>query len=416
MTINIRHRSRGSFISSSRATLWSAPGPGVCNTVEIPYTTIPGCLVGTIEIMDDVVTPNFKARQAKGEMLFNPMRHQRLTSSLDLAGDGPAWRQLSPSCNPTGLPGDEVYGTGRWEGPMLANLLTGGNQPLPAPSGIISDDDIRRLEIEISTAVIAARGMSSQNLWEDAVEFKKTVALFSGPIRYLHSFFRKNGKAMALMGPAEAWLAYRYGVRPFVEDVSTVINGLDMPVGIRRDTTRKSETIREQSVSTVSVGDSAAGHLVSCLTTDNVTVRGMSIDEHASKLRDNIGFSTKGLLTVPWDLIPFSFVLDWFVSVGDYLKAFAPTPGYKTIGGCVTTTREISSLWTPFKTELTPALAGNILTAPLTGACSATNWVKLRAPLSAPGIVFRSNFRFSSLTRVADSIALLSQVARRFFS
>lgn len=418
MSETFRHRSRGTLSAAPNSKIiakddGSASSP--CSSgIQYVYSSSPSCKVGTLEEMDDVVVANFRKRQKAGEFVFNPLSHRKVTSSVDQVGSGPAFRHFVPTCNPTGLPGGEFFETYSYEGPWLAHFLTGGtNVPLPVPQGIIDARDIRRLEKEISTSVLAARGQSSQNLWEDVAQYKQTVRLFSGPIRYLWNFFRKNGASMSLMGPASAWLAYRYGVRPFVEDVTTIVSGLDLPVGIRRDTTRKSQEIRELSMTSASVGDSASSTDVNIMLTDTVTCRGMSVDEHMARLHDNIGFSAKGLITVPWDLIPWSFVLDWFVNVGDYLKAFSPAPGYKQIGGCITTERVISALYTPTNTVCTAP--GYTLLRPLTGACSSTVWTKLRQPLSAPEILIKSDFRFSSLIRVADSIALLSQVASKYF-
>jgi len=399
-----------SIFGKDDGTVGSPCGSGVTYT----YATHPSVKVGTLEEMDDVVTQGFYARQKKGDLIFSPMQHRKITSSVDQVGSGPTVRQTTPTCNPTGQPGGEVYLQYSAEGPYLAYLLTGGaNVPLPTPQGIIDNGDIARLEKEVSTSVLAARGQSSQNLWESAAEIKKTIALFSGPIRYLFSYFRKNRAAMTLMGPASAWLAYRYGVLPFIADVTAIVNGLDMPVGIRRDSTRKSLKLQEISVTSVSVGDSSTRTDVNVMLTDHVTVRGLAIDEHMSNLRDNIGFSAKGLLTVPWELIPFSFVLDWFVNVGDYLKAYSPAPGYKNIGGCLTTERIISALYTPTNTVC--YYPGLSLVRALSGTCSSTLWTKSRQPLTSPEILVKSDFRFSSLIRVADSLALLSQVASKYF-
>ena len=40
--------------------------------------------------------------------------------------------------------------------------------------------------------------------------------------------------------------------------------------------------------------------------------------------------------TLAWELMPWSFVADWFVPVGNYLQAYNATIGYRFIGGCAT--------------------------------------------------------------------------------
>lgn len=38
-----------------------------------------------------------------------------------------------------------------------------------------------------------------------------------------------------------------------------------------------------------------------------------------------------------WDLTPYSFILDWFINMGDIISAHAPVPGVKALASWVTT-------------------------------------------------------------------------------
>lgn len=390
-------------------------GASLCGSNSlVQILSVVPCKVGVLETMTDEATPHFRERQKRGELIFNPLAHEKRISSVDDAGQGYVRKQSpTPNCTISGISYfQEVF----YEGAQLAYFVNQSvaNQPIAVESGIISDKDVNSLITEISTKVMAARGQSSQNLWESTFEYKQTLALFHGPLKYLFRFFRKNGEKMRKMGPAEAWLAYRYGVKPFVEDMNAIVNGLKLPIGVRRETTREHGEISERSVTNALGGDNVAQVTINKLKTDLVSVRAMSIDEHVANLRDNIGFSSKGLITVPWDLIPFSFVLDWFVSLGDFLKAYAPTPGYKTIGACLTVERTIGCLYTA--TNSVCIFPNLILTRPVSGACSSTLWTKRRQPLASPGVVIRSDFRYASLIRVADTVALLSVIAASYFS
>jgi hypothetical protein len=413
----MRRRSKGQLLpAGNMVELAKNNGASPCgsNSWAVTPNLYGTCLIGVQKTMDDVVTPHFRQRQAKGEMIFNPMRMSVYTSSIDDPGSGPSHRAFpTPTCI---IDGQSFFGEIDYASGMLAHVLGGdGTLPIPIGSGIISNNDIENLITEVSTAVIAARGQSSSGLWESVAEFRQTKALFSGPIKYLFNFFRKNGKNMRRMTPAEAWLTYRYGIMPFVHDVTTIVNGLKLPIGVRRDTSRDQRSIRDLGSSMVDAFFTNKYYFqLSCVTQDEIVVRGMSVDEHVANFRDNLGFSTKGLLTVPWDLIPFSFVLDWFVNLGDFLKAYAPSPGYKTIGACITTERTIRTTYTSVNTTWN-AGPGAIIVKPLTGTCSATSLLKLRQPIGAPGVVIRSDFRYASLIRVADTMALLSVLAASYF-
>jgi len=44
--------------------------------------------------------------------------------------------------------------------------------------------------------------------------------------------------------------------------------------------------------------------------------------------------------SLAWELVPFSFVVDWFANVGDFLASFTDTVGCTLSNTAVTTTRE----------------------------------------------------------------------------
>lgn len=60
----------------------------------------------------------------------------------------------------------------------------------------------------------------------------------------------------------------------------------------------------------------------------------------------SLGLSPTQLLSVGWEMIPFSFVADWVVDVGSWLRAWEPKPWILYLGSCVsvkTETTRISS-------------------------------------------------------------------------
>jgi len=413
---NVRLRSRGSFYPGPQVVGfgWNTPVCGTDTYTEV--STSNSCLVGEVATMGDVVVKNFQSRSKRGEMFFNPLNQEVRTSSIDTVGHGHEWRQLfSPGCVIDLKP----YFPGvKYDGPALAlavaNVSGGSGSALPSPSAIIDNDEVVDLQTEISTSVLASRALGSTNLFESIGEYKQTIALFSGPIKGFFRFFRKNGPKMRLMTPQEAWLTYRYGIKPLISDLETIINGLKKEVGLRRETTRKRQEIRRTSTTTLNSGiDDKASYTIHQLTTDTVTVRGMAIDEFIATLGSNLGFTVKGFATVPWELMRFSFVLDWFVSAGDFLKAYAPSPGYKTVGSCLVTERTISNLWSCIST----AQAGfNAIVRSADGACSSTIRTKTRGSLSKPGLVIRNDFRFASLIRTADALALIAVLMTSYFA
>ena len=409
---DIRIRSKGTFFNAAQCSLKGINYAGCGTTTDNIVTPFSPCKVGTLVTMADTSTPNFRKRQAKGEFIFNGLSVTTRTSELNMEGSGcvRTTHPLSPPQCPDGS--REVV---QWNGPWFPYWVNGSVAGLPIAVGspLMSNQKILDLCTEVSTKVLAERGMASSNLFEDLAEIKQTLRLFKGPIKAFHSFFNKNGRKMALMGPAEAWLTYKYGIKPLINSIQTVAGGLKLPVGLRRQTSRSSLNYREQNVSTSTFShDASCTTTVQTLTTDEVSIRAMAIDEHFASVGSNIGFTAKGLITLPWELLPYSFVADWFITFGDYLKAISPAPGYKSIGGCLVQERTIRTTHTAISSV--PVGAFHLL-RPDTGICSGTLKTKLRGDLSAPGILFRSDFHFSSLDRVATALALIKVTADRYF-
>lgn len=50
-------------------------------------------------------------------------------------------------------------------------------------------------------------------------------------------------------------------------------------------------------------------------------------------------------LEVTWELLPFSFVADWFLPIGDYVSILDSTLGYILKGGTNTVSRRIQGKW-----------------------------------------------------------------------
>jgi hypothetical protein len=151
-----------------------------------------------------------------------------------------------------------------------------------------------------------------------------------------------------------------------------------------------------------------------CQIQEYLSARAMSLDEVEFTLSDDFGFTTKGLTTLPWELVTYSFVADWLLNIGDLLGALVPAgPGWKILGSCLVMERFTTYTWRPVST--TCINAGYDMTRPITGHVGMTSLHKWRQPLEAPGLVFKSDFRLDSVTRCVDSLALLAQQINSVF-
>jgi hypothetical protein len=152
---------------------------------------------------------------------------------------------------------------------------------------------------------------------------------------------------MKELSPKEAanrWMELRYAVRPMVYDVNGILSALQKKREVARRTYRgwasdslsHTDSVPDQGFfyeCTVDVNrkieyEVSAREGVLCdVTIDELTIFG--VDQLAESL---------------WELIPFSFIVDWFANVGDTIAALTPDAGVKQRASWVTVRENITAL------------------------------------------------------------------------
>lgn len=144
---------------------------------------------------------------------------------------------------------------------------------------------------------------------------------------------------------SEVWLELRYAWRPLIydiEDINEAIQrlqaGVETPLRRAYDTEKAhSEKSSSTASTTITVGAAGslgyAGYAIRQDSTSSVEISlhssvGVWVTTRVATMADP--------LVTAWELIPYSFVLDWFISVGDMLAAFSPFAtghlAYATLG------------------------------------------------------------------------------------
>lgn len=382
---------------SCSETTWTATG------------TWPAFAHGEVETMDDYVTPRFKELQAMGKVAFNPMSSSRTKMTFTDEGYG----QENERQTPFGCIATSAKQRGKFDGPAVHVYFSPFNYPQYPQTWSFADltdsDEILDARDEITTKVLADRGKDDSNLWESIAEYRQTLDMFRGGLNRYWRWISKNENFLKNTTPAGAWLAYRYGVMPFVNDVRSILKGLGKLVGKRRKTTRSRIEINKSKSTSVDTGATYGTYKVhlSQQTTERIELRAMSLDEYIADVQSNIGLSVKGFLTVPWELIPYSFVADWFLNVGDFINALAPAPGWNQLGSAITVKKSQINVVTI--TGLTVLDANYVNIRMPKGEFQHLRESKTRGTLGLPRIVVKNDFRLNSATRLADSIALSVQ-------
>lgn len=120
---------------------------------------------------------------------------------------------------------------------------------------------------------------------------------------------------------AQNWLAYRYGWLPLYGSIYSLIQALDKPV---QPMFVKSTSVKQYDTSILTDYRTINYQSVPCTEITHkgkvrVTLKGQTVVSNATAATlQQYGLANP--LLVAWELVPFSFVADWFLPVGDYLE------------------------------------------------------------------------------------------------
>lgn len=304
--------------------------------VTSTYQWSPGGKVGTKDLIRDEVTPGYRKKRAKGEIIMNPVYISK--ESFDATTGGHI--QVGPGLNYTGhvtIDGDigaDVAGS----------------------AGITFSQDTTRLSAIALTKAYSAMNSCQIMSGEILSDFGKTLSMlrrpFSGAIdllgkmRSYRTWLKKRKSYNEIKAISQTWLEYRYGWKPLVMDGIEAINltekvkrrhesGFQVARGGASNARSASRSVNTNiysgtytAVGTATANEElavSAGVLFSPLST--------TMSEAMSQA---LGLNARSIPSTVWEIIPFSFVADWFVNVGPWLEAVVPRPDVRVRSSWVT--------------------------------------------------------------------------------
>ena len=337
-------------------------------SVSVSGTTL--SLVKQHDVMVDTLTPRFKTRSAKGETIVSPMSKVVCTNSL---------RGLTWSCQ--GAPDDQGRRSTWYGMPWVPDRLVVDGNPVAAYPDLGTTVD-KCVGIAVTDAA-AKVGAADVEALVSLAELPETVAFLQKPLqgmvaltrrfmswrryrkrtldRYAKAIERwstlsakqqarrkapvkpelrpfKVGKFSAMDLPS-AWLAYRYGIMPMIYEFEGIAKFLsDGPRPVRQTVrARAQETFRKKTNRSFQEGsDSDTGRIEVREEDDfnaRVDVRAGFLYEVDWSVQSQLGLSPSRVPAALYELIPLSFVADWFWNGAEYYDALTAECRAKSILG-----------------------------------------------------------------------------------
>lgn len=110
------------------------------------------------------------------------------------------------------------------------------------------------------------------------------------------------------------WMQYRYGIMPLVYSYRDAVKAVDRGT-IVRDSSRQSITPRSLNVNLPTTSHVKVEY------SGDITISGTSVQRFSSQTKARLSAAGLNPINTAWELVPYSFVFDWFVNMGDYLNA-----------------------------------------------------------------------------------------------
>lgn len=287
--------------------------------------------VGKAETMKDNSTPGFKKLAKQGLIVMSDCELSRVERSF----------------TPGATTSNSANYSGSQHGDMAELIL--GNPVMSLPSLVTAS------EMSLLMQLYADVNKGSLMTGEFLSDMGKTVGMLTHPFKSasklawkMAEYSRRNAKktaASAILAANNSWLEYRYGWSPIIHDVQTVIKEAHNV----RERGRRCQVARAGNSDSFSKTQTWAGTGPTTSVSGSLTVAkkakcdvGVIFESCAQSSSDSLnsilGLRLRDVPATAWEVIPYSFVVDWFLPIGTWIQAITPVPGVTIKGTWITKT------------------------------------------------------------------------------
>jgi hypothetical protein len=278
--------------------------------------------------MDDVVTPRFKERMAAGEIINNPYNYHRLVTTKPTVT---SYVHNQLLVNAQGCIYGSVYSgqSSMTSDAMQPFLTVFSTQEWADTKASLINQAVTRAHSNASSAEIGAL--------VTAAEAEKTVVSIAQILKRVFRIIRaaRKGdilylkKQISYKELEDRYLELRYALRPLMYDASNAQSAFRESKAFK--TFRK--TYRGFAHESGTSQDTYIGY------SDPISTEISRICQWVCEARAGVlcdietsNTSVFGLDQIPesiWELVPFSFIIDWFLNIGDTIAAWTPSAGVR---------------------------------------------------------------------------------------
>ncbi len=412
-----------------------------------PMTTTPA-MFGEKKDVSTMITPGYWKKRAAGEWLPDNPFESTIKRVTQIGSS--AWRAdwTAPMCTPA------ITAWDRYDGHYAHSLV-------PANSLIYratDSSDEGKLISQVVVQCLAKRQEGEANYFESLAELDQVFGMLHSPIANFRQFHERffvsesyqrlvrlrkiNGRSHREVRPfmkvrrkarnsalhllveltTSEYLRYRYGLLPIYRDLQEAMKALkkSYDAGSREQTytSRANGTITGTGVENFSSSDYYLKYKWQLTKDAKFSVRAKFVDSYTKSAWSDLGLNYQNLMSLPWELLRFSFVVDWFANIGDFIYANQPRVGISPRGGSYFTKEAYDNLWAYIGFENLRPPSEVVFSGSLSDGVLLSLERKRRTAIDLTvwrfsGLVIKSNFKLDQWTRAGDAVSLALQAARK---
>lgn len=309
---------------------------GYFTQTNYPSGSVSNASAGTVqsgsEVMNDVVTPCYTVRKAKGQIINNPCSY--VVSSLSSEGSTSGHLELTASSG--------YYASGHLTKYMLLSV----NLESAFPQ--IQWGDLTASEADAKLSALANMDTTPYSFGEDTAELHETVRFLRRPLASItdlaHDFqlakrqlmrkryknVKRNARRLS-RDVADLWASYSFAAAPLARSVDDAIEAwFTLPDRVQLKDNRRSSSgysVGEWSFDDDNMIQPSGGGSYRTWAVSRKAIKRYhatilyTVSNPCTGLRNDIGLRPKDFPVTMWQILPLSFLVDRLYDVSSFLKA-----------------------------------------------------------------------------------------------